>query len=282
MKKICLIIFLLISFKISLAQIPMLDSSYVWSEYWGCYFSGPQDGTQYKSIGGDTLLNGKIYKKIFGSSDQTGYPSAFLREDSGFVFNSYEEVYYNFNLLPGDTFTFLQSSMVGPIDLIVDSVSTKFLFGQMRKAIKFKDFLDMTWIEGVGSSTGLLYDQVWYWDCNQSVICFFDGLDTYLAEGFDTCYIDNYIIGINSLPEISEIKLYPNPTKDLIIINFSTTKQKLKINVLNSLGLIVKQIENLNTTNNIEINVEDLNSGIYFLQLHFDDKTVVTKKIVVQ
>ena len=155
MKNLLLILTLILSSFIGKSQVIMLDSSYVWSEYWTCYFSGLQGGTQYKSIGGDTLINTYTYKKIYGTSNQTGFPQTYLREDSGYVHNSNEEIYYNFNLQLGDTFIFLPTAMMPYTEIIVDSISTKFLFGQMRKVIKF-NFLNMEWIEGVGSSTGLL------------------------------------------------------------------------------------------------------------------------------
>jgi len=280
MKKITLIIILLVSSFIAKSQISMLDSNYVWANFWGCYFDGDDSGYSYNSVGGDTLLNGEIYKKIYSGSSPIGYPSYFLREDSGFVYNQHEEVYYNFHLQVGDTFSFPQSVMTYA-QIIVDAVTTEFVFGQTRKVIKF-DFLNMEWIEGVGSTTGLLYGNVWYWDCNQYLNCFYDGIDTYLGEGFDTCQIYNGTIGINYFSKTSEINIYPNPTKGSINIGITSLEKKLKINILNALGLIVKQIENLNTTNNIEINVEDLDSGIYFLQLHFDDGSSASKKVIVQ
>lgn len=283
MKKITLIIILLVSSFIAKSQIPMLDSNFVWANQWCCYFEDFDCGYAYNSVGGDTLYNGKIYKKIYGGLNNTGYTNYFLREDSGFVYNQYEEVYYNFHLQVGDTFIFPPSAMMPYFNVIVDSITTEFIFGQTRKVIKF-DFLNMEWIEGVGSTTGLLYGDVWYYDCNQYLNCFYDGLNTYLGEGFDSCYIYNGTIGINSFLENSEINIYPNPTKDLIKINNSSIpiKEKLNITILTPLGVIVKQIENVNNANNIEINVEELNSGIYFLQLLFDNKRIITKKIVVQ
>lgn len=276
MKKITLIVILLVSSFIAKSQISMLDSNYVWANQWCCYFEDFDCGYVYNSIGGDTLLNGEVYKKIYGFSSPIGYPSAFLREDSGFVYNENEEVYYNFHLQVGDTFTFPQSAMISYLNVIVDSVTTEFIFGQTRKVIKF-DFLNMEWIEGVGSTTGLLYGDVWYWDCNQYLNCFFDGIDSYLGEGFDTCQIYNGTIGVKTLTEDLKIELYPNPTRDLLTI--SSKKNVNSITVFNSLGVMIKQINNRSTA---EIDVKDLLSGLYFFQIHFDDKTAVTKKIVVQ
>jgi hypothetical protein len=276
MKKLSLIFLLLTSSLITKSQISMLDSNYVWANFWGCYFDGDASGYSYNSVGGDTLLDGEIYKKIYNGSSPIGYPNYFLREDSGFVYNQYEEVYYNFHLQVGDTFTFPQSSMMPYLDVIVDSVTTEFIFGQTRKVIKF-DFLNMEWIEGVGSTTGLLYDDVWYWDCNQYLNCFYDGIDTYLGEGFDTCQIYNGTIGINTHSESLKIDLYPNPAKDLL--NISSIKNVNSIIIFNSFGLLVKQIDNKNMT---KINVKDLTSGLYFFQIQLDDKSVLTKKVIVE
>lgn len=259
----------------------MLDSNFVWANQWCCYFDSLNCGVGYNSVGGDTLYNGKIYKKIYGTQNATGYTSYFLREDSGFVYNKYEEIYYNFHLQVGDTFTFPLSSITPNVEVIVDTVETKFIFGQTRKVIKF-DFLNMEWIEGVGSTTGLMYDEVWYWDCNQYLNCFYDGIDSYMGEGFDSCFIYNGTIGVNSFSVNEEIIIYPNPTNGVINLDITSIRKSLEINIYNSLGLTVKQIEKIDTPKDIKINIEDLDSGIYFLQIILNNRTISTKKIIVQ
>ena len=259
----------------------MLDSNFVWANQWCCYFDSLNCGVGYNSVGGDTLYNGKIYKKIYGTQNATGYTSYFLREDSGFVYNKYEKIYYNFHLQVGDTFTFPLSSITPNVEVIVDTVETKFIFGQTRKVIKF-DFLNMEWIEGVGSTTGLMYDEVWYWDCNQYLNCFYDGIDSYMGEGFDSCFIYNGTIGVNSFSVNEEIIIYPNPTNGVINLDITSIRKSLEINIYNSLGLTVKQIEKIDTPKDIKINIEDLDSGIYFLQIILNNRTISTKKIIVQ
>lgn len=67
--------------------------------------------------------------------------------------------------------------------------------------------------------------------------------------------------------------IYPNPVEEVIYITFSENVQRVEI--LNVLGQKVKPIENVSKT----IDVSDLQSGIYFIQL-FVDNDVITKSFI--
>lgn len=276
MKHFILSIFILISLS-SFAQISMLDTSYSWSTYGCCYFDGVSCSGGSLSIGGDTIINNKSYKKIYGNSTASGYPIDFFREDSGNVYHpvsnfGYEEIYYDFNLQVGDTFQFPETALISLYPgAIVESVSTIFIFGKMRKYIKFEDYTSplngFAFIEGVGATSGLLYDKVWYFDCNEDLTCFGDASGTYLAPGQDSCYYSP-ITSIETLEKKNNlITIYPNPTHNKLYITNINKLINEEVIILNSLGKIERSIEILNTrTQPIEVDIKNLKQGLYFIK----------------
>jgi len=84
------------------------------------------------------------------------------------------------------------------------------------------------------------------------------------------CYEFGAVSFINNL--ISEnINIYPNPTNG--IINFDKVGNITKVEITDISGKIVKTFSNKN------IDISELNSGIYFLKIKTDNETVVTKVI---
>jgi hypothetical protein len=84
----------------------------------------------------------------------------------------------------------------------------------------------------------------------------------------------NVICGVNNIKEsIKEqfaLRLFPNPFSDNITLQFKydeTPENMSEINILNTLGMIIKTIpsEELKYNRTIQINLSDLSSGIYFI-----------------
>jgi serine protease AprX len=69
--------------------------------------------------------------------------------------------------------------------------------------------------------------------------------------------------------------LYPNPTDQFLYI--TGIENILDISIFDMTGRLVKQLKG----NNYEINVSELNGGIYYCKIQFDSKTY-TKKIIIE
>lgn len=94
----------------------------------------------------------------------------------------------------------------------------------------------------------------------------------------DNLYLKSSPLGIKNLQFItSQINVYPNPAKDIITIDCNTVFTPKELSIYNSIGEIV--ISRSNIKNVCEVDVKDLASGIYFLQLK-NDNLVITKKVV--
>jgi hypothetical protein len=89
---------------------------------------------------------------------------------------------------------------------------------------------------------------------------FANALNIFGAEG---------IVGVNTILEEGTLKLFPNPAKDLLNINFSLkTASDVQITVLNTLGQQVRNLGNTSFvagTNNMTIETANLASGMYVI-----------------
>lgn len=78
---------------------------------------------------------------------------------------------------------------------------------------------------------------------------------------------------------LSDIKIYPNPTNGLINIAGIEANKINEISIFNQLG---QKVMNLNASqlNNNSLDISDLNTGVYFVQLKDDSNNNKTMKIV--
>lgn len=84
-------------------------------------------------------------------------------------------------------------------------------------------------------------------------------------------------VGIKEVVKQNDFALFPNPAKSSITIS-STINGTVKINyeIVDVLGKVVIQNENTGS-DKFSININDLNSGIYFLRLQVNNSVVVKK-----
>lgn len=98
-------------------------------------------------------------------------------------------------------------------------------------------------------------------------------------------YQDNLMVGINDnvLP-IYHLKVFPNPAKESIIIDFqSIKKEQVTINLKDINGKVVKQVYSGNIKkgfNHILLSLNEFSNGFYFLEMNFNDYTITDKLII--
>jgi len=80
----------------------------------------------------------------------------------------------------------------------------------------------------------------------------------------------------------NQIKIYPNPFNNSTLIEFENRKnQKYTLTLYNSIGQIVKQIDNI-TTGQIRIERDNLSNGLYFFQLRTDSEIIGNRKFIIE
>lgn len=81
-----------------------------------------------------------------------------------------------------------------------------------------------------------------------------------------------------------DLSFYPNPTKGMILLKFSSSSGASisdVINVYNSLGILVKTIPS-GSKNELEIDLTNLSTGMYLVHIHLSNGESITKQIIKQ
>ena len=98
---------------------------------------------------------------------------------------------------------------------------------------------------------------------------------------------DSFSINISennlNIEEISNdnLTIIPNPNQGLFEIKFKESLiQSTKIQIFNSLGKLIKSQTINQGVENIEINLQELSTGIYYLKYNFENK-IITQKFII-
>ena len=121
------------------------------------------------------------------------------------------------------------------------------------------------------------------WDnSNKGLVDYTLYMDNCMTPIFKSVKLENRVIyfktGI-SISEKSGLYIYPNPTRGILIIQGANNISNVKIYSYSGILLIN---QNFDYNEKIEINLSDLNSGIYFIELYQDGKTRKEKIIKVK
>lgn len=235
-------------------------------------------------IGSDTLIGNTVYKKVQSKNDTTSNNWTtvnYIREDSlkrvylGTGAN--EKLHYDFNLMVGDTF-----HIESQCRLIVSEIdSVEINSGEKRKRIRLAPIDDAFefsfWIEGIGSPLGLMVDHSWAHcatDYGHNLTCFLNDGEVLYPPTSGDCWITS----INELENIFEIKVFPNPFKEKLIISQLAKTDLKSISIFSSLGSKIKEIDVSKEI--IEIDTSTFENGLYFLCFISKKGKIYSKKII--
>ncbi|MDD3773295.1 MAG: T9SS type A sorting domain-containing protein, partial [Weeksellaceae bacterium] len=106
---------------------------------------------------------------------------------------------------------------------------------------------------------------------------YFEGfIGTYLLD----IEISKQTLGTQDFDIANKIKLYPNPAKDFVNIDFSAFANEIsKIKISNVQGQVINTVKVGNETL-MQIPLQNLANGVYFVQVH-SSKGISTKKVIV-
>jgi hypothetical protein len=83
-------------------------------------------------------------------------------------------------------------------------------------------------------------------------------------------------VGLEEQTALTDINIYPNPTKDYVVINNLKGENQITIIDLNGR---MRYYQN-SSSNQVEINLEGLESGIYNLNI-INGNNISTKKLII-
>ena len=243
--------------------------------------------------GEDTLIDGISYKKLFYSPDgdtsnsfyyggifedslrrvhYCGHDSPhqpdFISSTSGYM----SGIIYDFSIKVGDTL--LMDDL-----LIVTRIDTIDLGGVLRKRFHF-EYMDFTWIEGIGSTNGLLFYNGMKPLCEycswNKLLCVIQNDSLIYHWGTGNCFTTNTITSPEVAPSITA---YPNPAKDRITFDFSGAQFET-LQVINTAGVVVREAR-LGGQTQYSLPLKGLPAGVYLYRLQ-NGETATQGKFIVE
>lgn len=247
----------------------------------------------------DTIINGTLYSKVTGTSDYL------IRESDGKIYISWiggdylgeeytkEFLRYDFNLTLNDTFNIVYPGpdyLAGPEKMVVIDVDSVVLEDSEKRKRITLDMLgtgydeNMVWIEGIGSNYGFDYNTHFSTSVPLYLSYFANsGMLKYKGPyyNFGGCAI-NQITELEKSKEdlIDQVYIYPNPTYSMLNIR-SSNVNVLTVNIFDQIGSL-RYSKSGNKTNSgfYQIDISDLQSGFYMVELLDKSKKITCKTII--
>jgi hypothetical protein len=268
-------------------------------------WAGPGDFTDYFKVGEDSLINGLIYKKILATDDadmQNWKYRALLREEGSKIFiknqDEAEDLLYDFGLQEKESFTHYKGGV--PIVDVLESIRDTIIGEVERKVYVFSKHpasdpdwtAEEIWIEGIGSLLrGLLRTDGAFFagaSNNVALTCLFqNGELIYHNPEFERCY---YYTAPGNIDDIKTVNVStvtlarnsPNPFSAqteigyVLPLGFRTAELK----VFDLQGRLLKTCP-LDASGVLQLQVPELQTGVYAYSLVVDGRTMATKRMVV-
>ena len=248
---------------------------------WGTLFDTSFNTSSYNIVG-DSIIGSNLYKKLYASYEQTPVNwmlSGLIREDSTrkvwlkWPTHANEVLMYDFSLAAGDSIALGPGNP--PPYYSVDSVTVVTVNGTPRKKIWLSQGLNWqeSWTEGIGSNRGITNTGMliggWSW-----LLCMSEsGVLVYKNPYYNTCYLVSS--SIND-PEKMLFKIYPNPTKDKLIIENTENAVIESISIISIAGQVIKSFY----PGELQLDISDIDTGVVFLRISSGKGDIIKKLII--
>ena len=140
-------------------------------------------------------------------------------------------------------------------------------------------------------SSGRFFPDGSQWARNTIDISAFDGEEiivklTATSNYGNTMYLDNILVNDQAISieenELEGVKVYPNPTKDLVSISLELDKSAVAtVVVMNNLGQVVLT-NSQETSGELKVDLSNLSTGIYTIKLDVEGKTSTQRVSVIK
>lgn len=256
-----------------------------------CMPNGNNYSTYYIRFAEDTLIDGLTYKRMWHCSEesQTNWNLyGFIREDEdNKVYlrppDYIEGLVYDFGCNVGDTVEtwniYLNNDS---LHFVVTDIDSVLLLDGYRKRItllEYNNMLEEVWVEGLGSYYGILNsgNNAYGGACGAyEALCFErEGDLIYQHPEYNTCYYD---FSVNTAEFADErISIYPNPAQDYVYLDYTEDGNR-EIELYDIAGKVF--FKKFVSGNKVLLNLQELESGIYFIKVVSDNSHPTFKVIV--
>lgn len=103
----------------------------------------------------------------------------------------------------------------------------------------------------------------------------------HVVDGNHACSCDPNYVSTNQINQI-DFQIYPNPTTSNGIVMIEAKGQIQRVQILNTLGQVVKTIRYSNNQVRQEVPIPTLTSGLYLMSIEFQDHSITTRKLMVK
>jgi hypothetical protein len=256
----------------------------IYNPYWDFYMTH----SVIFSLHGDTVVENKKYHLYY---DETGMSG--IRQENQKVyarrFNIYhyyqqdEFLLYDFSVKAGDTIhTNATSGYISRLPVVSKTDTILMENGESRKRI----FLGWdTWIEGIGSMSGLLYPSEEMTSCggnSRELISFTNGTKLLYNDSAMCANYGCYKSSVDAIPVLKNVDLkefiYPNPAFNKISISTGILSEPCIFELMDVHGNIV--LHSVVSTNSNSVNLSGYTNGLYLYRLLQNGKMIKAGKIV--
>ena len=241
-------------------------------------------------IEGDTIINGINYKKMWYTNQDPSIADwtleKYIREDSTqkvYQLNASNEerIIYDFGLSVGDTIVSNVSPEQNSIVTALDSIELNDATKRKRLTITSLYCADWNieefWIEGIGGRNYAFYyvDVFCQTDTGLSLRCFSNnGNFLYGSADSNNCFIPT---SINEL-EQTNIKIFPNPTQDILNLEYDETLEIEQLKIFDFQGQMIRSLQVENDFS--QISIADFPKGVYYLKIETARSEFIVKKFI--
>ncbi|MCB0761857.1 MAG: T9SS type A sorting domain-containing protein [Flavobacteriales bacterium] len=189
-----------------------------------------------------------------------------------------DKLMYDFDVQPGDIFV-VESQLCQAV-MQVESLTTATVNGQEREQINFLGDDGEYWIEGIGSVYSVFHPgfiQCNLTDFQPEVKCFYTSGEWYWTNPAIEEPCEDITISVPST-EAPQPALYPNPVDREFKVVF-TTPHSGSVDILTMSGEVAKTVHLADAFKH-QIDVSDLPTGIYVVQITTENGEVFTSRLI--
>jgi hypothetical protein len=246
---------------------------------------------------GESTIDSISYFKVYKAEDSLAQKwtlVGYIRENDKNVYgrtltDDQEYLMYDFNVEVNDTIH-VADPFTSPryLEFVVSDIDSVSLINCKKKRIKFsaEDGLEKYWIEGIGSTDGVIYRVMDFVGAGRALLCFHEkGTLQYTHPKYNKCfYLPQTLLKIKQVHLQNNISIYPNPASDYIYI--SVDRPLLNLNnlifKLYNLNWQLVYKQKFKIEEEVGINLAHVSPGAYVYIIVADDKLYQINKLIKQ